>query len=296
LITSRIFAVAGLYGKLANIAPDISADELKRTGTLKALTGGDRIRGEKKYQDEFHFYNYAKLSFSANQAPLSPDQSRAFFRRCMLIGFPNKFEGDECDPTILKKITTEDELSGFLNWAMEGLRRLVNNGRFTKSPTTEELQLEYEALSDPVTAFITSCVEVDPEAFETKDAVYNAYFQFCRGRGCSPVMSNILTKKLKPQIPTLKSVRRSINKKQTTCWDGLRLLCSECGKCQGTAPIPPTSKQKSLPTALGDPPLCEECTQAITYGSKITWRDGRRVCRRCMTFLTEAHKEKRKNG
>jgi len=296
LITSRIFAVAGLYGKLANIAPDISADELKRTGTLKALTGGDRIRGEKKFQDEFHFYSYAKLSFSANQAPISPDQSRAFFRRCMLIGFPNKFEGDDCDPTILQKITMEDEMSGFLNWALEGLYRLTKNNKFTKSPTTEELQLEYEALSDPVTAFISHCTGLESDAFETKDAVYNAYFQFCRGRGFSPTMPNTFAKKLKPQIPTLVSTRHTINKKQVTCWDGIRLLCSECGKCQATTTSPQDDKQKSLTTVFGDPPLCEECSTPIADGSKITWRDGRRVCRRCMTFLTEAYKEKKKNG
>ncbi len=299
LITSRIFAIAELYGKLSNIAPDISADELKRTGTLKALTGADRIRAEKKYQESFYFYNYAKLSFSANQAPISPDQSRAFFRRCMLIGFPNKFEGEECDPAMLKKLTAEDEMSGFLNWALIGLNRLVTNGKFTKSPTTEELQLEYEALSDPVTAFINNCIGVYPDSIETKDAIYAAYFQFCRGRGFSPVMSNILTKELKPRLPGLKSTTRTItqngDKKRKGSWEGLRLLCDECGKCE-RPDFAPSIKIKKLSSETLGGMLCEECNQPITDGSKIEWRDGRRVCRQCQQILIEKYKEKMKNG
>jgi len=297
LITTRIFAVAELYGKLANIAPDISADELKRTGTLKALTGGDRNRAEKKYQESFYFYNYAKLSFSANQVPKTPDSSRAFFRRAMVIAFPNKFEGDECDPTMIEKITDEDEMSGFLNWALLGLNRLVTNGKFTKSPSTEEAQLEYEALSDPVTAFILNCIEEDTDAIETKDDVYNAYFQFSRGRGFPTMMKNILTGHLKPRLLGLKSITRTLGKKgRKSCWAGIRLLCDECGKCERPNATPQPKIQKLSPETLGATVLCEECEQTITDGSNIEWRDGRRVCRKCQQILIQKYKEKMKNG
>jgi P4 family phage/plasmid primase-like protien len=292
LVSTR-FSKADLYGRLANIAPDISPDELKRTGTFKALTGGDYIRAEKKHQNAFKFLNYAKLSFSANQLPPSPDKTVAFFRRWLLINFPNKFEGPDCDPRILEKLTTPEELSGLLNWALEGLKRLMKNDDFTKSQTIEELQEQWERMSDPVTAFVTNCVEPAFDDTITKDSLYNAYYKFCRSRGLPYVRNNILTKNLKPVVPIILGVglnETTHNKKN--CWQGIRLLCQECGQCQEAQP-----KQEKTTTTLFDvPPLCEECGDPISDDSNITWRDGRRVCRRCQGFLIEFYKKEKENG
>jgi phage/plasmid-associated DNA primase len=72
-ILENRFAVAELYGKLANIDADLSTDALRNTGTLKKLTGGDPIPAERKFQRPFKFVNYAKLIFSANEMPHTPD-------------------------------------------------------------------------------------------------------------------------------------------------------------------------------------------------------------------------------
>ncbi|MDQ3903647.1 MAG: DUF5906 domain-containing protein [Thermoproteota archaeon] len=73
------FATAEIHGKLANIDADMSKEALKNTGVLKKLTGGDYIPAEKKYHSPFKFVNYAKLIFSANQIPITPDETDAFF-------------------------------------------------------------------------------------------------------------------------------------------------------------------------------------------------------------------------
>jgi len=293
LITSNINARTKLYGKLANISADISSDELKRTGDLKSLAGGDWLFARKLYQEGFDFLNYAKLSFAANQIPTSPDQSRAFFSRWLIIGFPNKFEGENCDPAILSKLTTDDELSGLLNWALRGLQRLVKNGDFTNSPTAEETQELYEQMSDPVTAFISNCLEPIHEGIETKDDLYNAYYLFCRTRRFSYVMKNILTKQLKPKVPEILGIALSeTTRNKKTCWQGIQLLCEDCHMCQEAQP-----KQEKTTTTLFDvPPLCEECGDPISDDSNITWRDGRRVCRRCQMFLIKTYKETKEDG
>lgn len=64
LQTNR-FALVSLYGKLANIHPDLSDTALKATGNFKMLTGGDTITGEQKYKKRFSFKSYAKLIFAA---------------------------------------------------------------------------------------------------------------------------------------------------------------------------------------------------------------------------------------
>jgi len=232
LVANR-FARAELYGKLANIAADVGSNELQRTGLFKAVTGNDWITAEKKHQQPFSFRNHAKLNFSTNKLPITPDMTRAFFRRWLLMQCPNIFTGDGADPKILEKITTPEELSGLLNWALEGRQHLIENGRFTKSQTADEMQIQWEDMSDPVTAFINNCIDQEIDDVISKDLMYAAYHEFCRMRGYSPKMKNILTQELKPRIPNLNDSKRTIKKKRVMCWIGISLKCPGCRRCPG---------------------------------------------------------------
>ena len=94
-ILENKFASAKLFGKMANIDADMSKEELKRTGMLKMLTGDDDIPAEFKFKNPFSFRNYAKLIFSANTMPVTPDETDAFFARLIIINFPNQYLGDK---------------------------------------------------------------------------------------------------------------------------------------------------------------------------------------------------------
>lgn len=222
-LVSNRFATSELYLKLANISPEIASDELKRTGTFKALTGHDRIRAEKKYRDAFSFTNYAKLTFLCNQMPTTPDKTSAFFRRWLIFVFPNKFEGVNCDPKILEKLTTPEELSGLFNWALEGLRWLLKRGKFTKAMSSDELQVMYESMSDPITAFIEQHLTMSTSGAELKDDVYRAYYKFCRDKGYVAVTTRTFTTELKPRIAGLAESTRKLKGRRGRCWVGIRL-------------------------------------------------------------------------
>ena len=68
-----------------------------------------------KFKNYFNYVNYAKLIFSCNKLPEAKDDTSAFFRRWILINFPYTFEGVNCDKKILEKLTTEKELSIYVN-------------------------------------------------------------------------------------------------------------------------------------------------------------------------------------
>jgi len=76
LATNR-FSTAELFGKLANISPDLPKATLRDTGNIKALSGGDAITAEHKFHQPFTFTNKAKLIFAANQPPIIDDESLA---------------------------------------------------------------------------------------------------------------------------------------------------------------------------------------------------------------------------
>jgi len=239
LITDR-FKKAELYGKLGNISPDIGSEELKYTGRLKSLSGDDYIEAAKKHQQPFRFRNRAKLSFSTNKLPITPDRSRAFFRRPLIVTCPNIFiAGDpNTDINILDKITTESELSGMFNWAIKGLQRIQKQGHFTRSETAEQKQELYEDLMDPISSFLNNCVNInDPTGIISKDNFHKFYYHYCKMKGFTTILKQTFSKEIKPRIIGLGDGKRKLetDRERELVWTGISmkpdLKSPTCPRC-----------------------------------------------------------------
>ena len=225
LLTNR-FALADLYGKLANLFADLPYEVLEATGIFKALTGGDPVQAEKKYKNPFTFTNYAKLIFSANDVPPTTDKTYAFFRRWVIIEFPNRFEGDRADKNLIFKLTTPDELSGLLNVALSGLRRLLDQGDFSYSRSVEAVREEYELRANPVRFFVERCCELRDGYITTKNAFQAAYAKFAEMMGLRKLTSHKITNLLKMEYPIEDGVRKVDGVSQRV-WVGIRVKPEE---------------------------------------------------------------------
>ncbi len=216
------FAKADLYGKLANIYPDLSARALRSTGTFKMLTGGDTITAEKKFHHSFNFPNNAKLIFSANRLPETNDESDAFFRRWKLITFRNKFEGENADPNLLAKITTSEELSGLFNKALQGLRNLLERGAFTNDKNIEAIREQYIKESDSVKTFTQEMIEHSPENHIEKSELYNKYCEYCLSHNYPTISKDSFMKRL-PREVAVEDCRPKIGGRRVYAWRGIQL-------------------------------------------------------------------------
>ena len=179
------FAKASLFGKMANLGAEVSGKVLNDTSDFKNLTGGEPITGERKFFGSFNFTNYAKLIFNANQIPYSKDKSTAFFARWIIIVFPETFEMDDkkTNPNIFNEISTDEEMSGLLNWALDGLRRLKKTNRFSYAENGEEDEGErYELLAKPDMRFIYNTLTVASGEFIPTEDVYAAYEEWAEPR------------------------------------------------------------------------------------------------------------------
>lgn len=175
------FSSYQLFGKIANIFPDLSSEEIGDSSTFKALTSGlDSISAEQKFKNSFDFINHAKLLFSCNQIPKSRDDSDAFYRRWVIIIFPFTFEGSKDNKNLITELTTDEELSGLLNIAIEYSYRLIEEGEFTSSQTTDEVREIYTRLSDSVGSFILDKIDISPEDFISKEELYTKFVEYCR--------------------------------------------------------------------------------------------------------------------
>lgn len=126
------FQASNLYCKHINMFGDLPGGKLRDTGTIKTLIGEDSINAEFKGQQGFNFTSYAKIIVSTNEPfRVSYGEPEAFFRKILPIYFPNRFQVDD---KLLQKLVTEKQMSGLVNWATEGLVRLLENRRFSLRP------------------------------------------------------------------------------------------------------------------------------------------------------------------
>jgi len=220
-LNTQRFARANLYGKHANLFADLPDKSLMYTGVFKMLVGGDVLTAEKKFKPLFSFVNHAKLIFSANKLPETTDESDAYYRRWVLINFPNTFEGDDADKKLLEKLKTE--LSGLLNWALEGLERLENNSNFSNTASTKDTRELYDRMSSPLKGFIMDRTERDSEATIPKSEFYSAYVEYCKEKNLPAKAENTIGKKLRQYAPYVDTERGGTASKRTRNWKGIRL-------------------------------------------------------------------------
>lgn len=220
IVKSR-FAAATLYGRMANIYPDLTDEALHKTGMFKILTGGDMVTADVKFKDPFSFVNYAKLLFSANKLPEVHDDTDAFFRRWNFVTFPNKFEGKHADKHLLEKLTTEQEISGLFNWSIEGLKRLLVAGEFTNTKTTDEMREIYQRLASPIKAFVDDCLEMESSSHITKDELYTAFCKYCTEQNLPIIAKNVFSMRLHEYVH-VDDFRPEVDGKRPHAWRGIR--------------------------------------------------------------------------
>jgi len=224
------FASSRLDGKLLNIYADLPSRSMNSTGTFKMLTGGDAISAEKKFKNGYSFVNFARLIFSANKPPQILDEdSYAFWRRWIIINFPNQFPENDprTDPEILSKLTTDTELSGLLNLALDGLERLLTHSKFSYAKTVDQTQSYYLRASDPVYAFVEDCCELDPDAVTGKDTLFEAFKEYCKSNKTPLINRDSFHKALKNN-PHFKVAltRPTMGGERVQSWRGIKLANS----------------------------------------------------------------------
>lgn len=187
--TAERFRLTEIYGKAANIGDDIPSSYLPESSTFKKLVTGERITAEKKGQDPFSFKPYAKMFFAMNGLPPVSDKTRAFFGRILLIPLNNDFsKSAKMDVNLKDKQWSRQEMECLTKYAVEGLKRLLQNGDFTRPQCVLDAVAEYEAENNPVKEFLD---EYGMVANQTTEFVYDRFTEWCYRSG----HRNIMTRK-----------------------------------------------------------------------------------------------------
>lgn len=184
------FKTAELFGKLVNIGDDIDKAYIKSTSVLKKLVTGEALNVERKGKDPFDFTNYAKLIFSANEMPRMNDYTDGLVRRLQIVPFKAKFSPDDedYDPFITDKLLSDESMQYVLNLALNALKRLLKNKKFTQSKAVKQELEKYQEENNPIISFVNNeGIEFDRAV--VKD-IYDMYRLYCSENGYQAV-SNV---------------------------------------------------------------------------------------------------------
>ena len=179
-----------LFGKMINVSGETPSAKCMNTDLIKSVVAGDWVTGREIYKQPTKFKPYAKHYLGMNTLPEIEDNTHGMWRRIHVINFPRKFSESEMDVELTEKLM--DELSGIFNWALEGYRRLRDQGFiFSESPSMQKSKSRYKQKNSSVVDFAESHFSeiFDRESSVPFKDVYQQYRDFCSDEGIKRAFS-----------------------------------------------------------------------------------------------------------
>lgn len=185
------FALAGLPGKRLVIATEQPALYLSSAWLLNAIISGEPVTVEAKFKPAYTITPYTKLAWAMNELPRVGDASSGLFRRVHVIAFP-ALAADARLPEL--KALIGDEGAGILNWALAGLQRLRERGRFDPPACVKQANADFQKQNDKAALFVEECGLTGNEYRTKSSALYEAYKTWCFTNGHKPESSTSMAR------------------------------------------------------------------------------------------------------
>lgn len=209
-LAAGTFGLEHLIGKRLAISGDVRWQS-KNIGDavpiLLGVIGEDVLPIHRKNKSTWTGKLGVRFMLMSNETPTFSDRSGALGGRMIYVKFDQSFYGRE-DTALSDKLITE--LPGILNWALDGLDRLISRGRFT-NPQSGAVEAEaVRRLSDPIGAFIEDWCTLGPDETVTLDHLYLKYRNWCEseGRNRDSTTKEIFSRDLRGKVEGLTVKRR----------------------------------------------------------------------------------------
>lgn len=185
------FRVGGLRDRLLNVVTEVNPTRALNDARFKAFVSGDPVTGEQKFKDPGVFQPFARFVVAANTPPRVLDQTDAFYRRVLMVRFEQKFVASPNpqadppekaqDPLLSEKL--DAELSGILNWALAGLARLEERGRFDLPASLQANVRAFREDQDNALRFLHERCVFGPGLEVGATELYREYLAWCKAHG-----------------------------------------------------------------------------------------------------------------
>ncbi len=215
-----------LFGKICNISMDIPNEKIISSEHIKSIVSGDRITGRKLFKKPLTFVPTCKLMFSCNNLPEpNTGDGDSFFDRWIYIKFTGKNfrkadkQGLRMGTPDLDKEIVKEELSGILNWALDGYEFV----KLSEFADVKGVKMNWLRNSDNIFAYRVDRLSetFDDEDWIVKKDIYNDYRGYCKEKKFVPAKSNGFHLKLEKMME-IEEYNPTVEGKQRKAWCGLK--------------------------------------------------------------------------
>ena len=176
------FGLQPLLGKSLALISDARSGGGKNSSVvverLLSISGEDTLTVNRKYREPMTGKLPVRLHIISNELPRLGDASSAIVGRLVLLLTTRSWLNKE-NYGLETELRTE--LTGILNWSLEGLRRLTldNENHFTRFAAADEAITTMQDLASPVGAFVRERCKLGADDEIAVDDLYGAYKSWC---------------------------------------------------------------------------------------------------------------------
>jgi putative DNA primase/helicase len=171
--------VAELAGRRLVAALETDEGDPLHESRVKALTGGDRVKGRALYASHIEIDPTWTLVLATNHLPQVNGQGEAIWRRIALVPFTVTIPEAERDPRLVEKLA--EERSGILNWALAGCREWQRAG-LCPPDAVRAATAAYRNESDPLAEWLADCCTLSVHARAKSCDLWESYGVHCGGK------------------------------------------------------------------------------------------------------------------
>ena len=148
----------------------------------KQMTGNNTLTARYLRENSFEFKPQFKLFIDTNHLPQISDMTLFESDRIRIIPFNRHFSAEERDIDLKSFFAESHNLSGILNWCLEGFRLYQEEG--LKMPeSVASATADYRDQSDRLSMFTKQCLERKAGEELRSSAVYKRYQDWCSENG-----------------------------------------------------------------------------------------------------------------
>lgn len=164
---------------------NISEPEKKITldaALTKRLTGNDTITARYLHENSFEFRPNFKIFINTNHRPNITDLTLFESGRIKIIPFDRHFEENEQDKGLKQFFADPENMSGILNWMLEGYRMYRSQG-LSMPDSVKQATMDYQMFSDKMGQFFDENIQEKPGSELRRAAIYTRYKEWCQENG-----------------------------------------------------------------------------------------------------------------
>lgn len=190
---------------------------------LKLLIAGDSVQVEAKFKDPFTYQPTAKWIICSNHYPRTRDHSDGWWRRWHLVDWTVQIPEDKVVRDLDRRIINT-ELKLVLDWALQGLQRLLCRGNFLVPKSVTDAKNEVRLLGDSVAAWADE-FEVKPstDKFSSKRDLHKHYVSYCDNEGKTPCADSEFFQRIQAKFGKLPQFRPRLQADARPRYIGLEL-------------------------------------------------------------------------